>query len=241
MAIRGYEVKSAREQKVVSFADVGVKFAEGEGEEGMFSGYGAVFGNIDSYGDVILKGAFKDSLREAKRSGMWPAMLLQHGGWSSEDMTPIGVWTDLEEDEKGLKVEGKLALNTSRGRDVYELMRMKPRPALSGLSIGYRVKEFEYGTKPTQPRRTLKKVHLLEISPVTFPANPKAGISAVKGAEMTERQLEQVLMRDAGFSAQEAKAMIAGGFKALKGTRDAAPGEVDVVNVLKEAGKLFRS
>ena len=93
-----------------------LKFDATNEKEMVFEGYGAVFGNIDSYGDVIAKGAFKETIREAKATGQWPAMLSQHGGMglSADDMTPIGIWTDMEEDDKGLFMKGKLA-PTARG------------------------------------------------------------------------------------------------------------------------------
>lgn len=189
-----------------------VKFAGGEAEAMTFEGYGAVTGNVDAYGDVIQAGAFAETLTEAKRSGVWPAMLLQHGGWGmgSQDMTPIGIWTEMAEDGKGLKVTGKLA-DTERGREAYALLKMTPRPAITGLSIGYIPKEFELGTKPKEPRRTLKKVDLIEVSLVTFPANPKARISAVKSVdELTSLSEIEDYLRDAGgLSRAEAKRLIA--------------------------------
>lgn len=196
-----------------------VKFAKAEDGtdtgEMIFSGYGAVFGNVDSYGDVIQKGAFKDTLREARKSGNWPAMLMQHGGWGmgADDMTPVGIWTSMEEDDIGLKVEGKLA-DTPRGIEAYKLMKMTPRPAITGMSIGYYAKEFVLGTKPEEPRRLLKKVELVEVSLVTFPANGKARVQAVKNGIPNIRIAEQAL-RDAGFSQKEAKAILAEGFKAV--------------------------
>ncbi|HWO94196.1 MAG TPA: HK97 family phage prohead protease, partial [Dehalococcoidia bacterium] len=180
-----------------------LKFADSDTKEMTFSGYGAVFGNVDSYGDVIQKGAFRETLREAKKSKQFPAMLLQHGGWgvTSEDFTPIGIWTDMEEDDVGLRVEGKLA-DTARGREAYTLLKMTPRPAINGLSIGYRAKEYSLGTKPEEPRRTLKKVDLLEVSLVTFPANPKARVSAVKSIEQlsTLAEAERYLRDACGLS-----------------------------------------
>lgn len=179
-----------------------------------FSGYGAVFGNVDSYGDVIQKGAFKDSLKEAEKSGIYPAMLSQHGGWgmTADDMTPIGLWENLDEDDTGLKLDGIFA-ETQRGTEMYTLMKMTPRPAITGLSIGYIPKEWVVGTKPNEPRRTLKKVELMEISPVTFPANGKARVSSVKSS-LTVRDLERAL-RDVGLTQAEAKALMAGGYKSL--------------------------
>jgi HK97 family phage prohead protease len=196
-----------------------VKFVAGETEAMTFSGYGAVFGNIDSYGDMIQKGAFAATLREAKKTGQWPAMLMQHGGWGmgADDMTPVGIWSSLEEDDIGLKVDGKFA-DTARGREAYALLKMSPRPAITGLSIGYIAKEWGVGTKPDEPRRTLKKIELLEVSLVTFPANPKARIQSVKSG-LTIRAAEQAL-REVGFSQSEAKAILADGFKSIS-SRDA--------------------
>ena len=156
-----------------------------------FEGYGAYFNNIDSYGDAIAPGAFKRTLGEAKRKGIWPAMLLQHGNWiGGDDNMPVGVWTSMKEDENGLVVEGKLA-ETQRGRDAYALLKMGPRPAITGLSIGFFPKKWSMGTKPAEPRRTLEDVELLEVSLVTFPANDKARVTAVKS--FNARDLEAAL------------------------------------------------
>jgi uncharacterized protein len=210
-----------------------LKFAptepDAQTEEMSFTGYGAVFNNIDSYGDMILPGAFAHYLSAVKSGAtVWPIMLLQHGGWemTAEDMTPIGVWTDLAEDGTGLKVAGKLA-DTPRGREIYTLMKMEPRPAIDGLSIGYIAKEWEPRSKPEDPRRQLKRIELMEISPVTFPANGKARVGQVKSGndEMTIRDAEEAL-RDAGFSRKEAKAILAGGFKSMP-LRDAGGDGID--------------
>lgn len=202
---------------------VELKFAPDDTTESgtmTFSGYGAVFGNVDAHGDVIAKGAFAGTLAESKASGMWPAMLSQHGGWSAEDMTPVGVWTEMKEDDHGLYVEGKLA-DTPRGRELYTLMKMQPRPAINGMSIGYRPIEWANREKPDDPRRTLKKIQLVELSLVTFPANGKARITGVKSGEgdITIRDAEEAL-REAGFSRKEAKAILSGGFKSLRDAED---------------------
>jgi len=178
-----------------------------------FEGYGAVFGNVDAYGDVIEPGAFAAYLADVKNGKQsWPAMMLQHGGWgmTAEDLTPIGVWTDLAEDGKGLKVKGRFA-DTPRGREIYQLMKMEPRPAIDGLSIGYIPKEWEQRTKPEDPRRRLKRIDLVEISPVTFPANGKARVDSVKSLEAltSMKEIEDYLREAGGFSRNEAKALIA--------------------------------
>jgi HK97 family phage prohead protease len=156
-------------------------------DSGRIEGYGSVFGNTDSGGDIVAPGAFTNTIREAKTGQKaWPPMLLQHGGTSAVDQTPVGVWTSMEEDNNGLKMEGKLALDTERGRDVYALMKMKPRPALSGLSIGYKVKDWTTAPRGSKARRTLNAVDLVEVSLVTFPANVLATITSVKTSDGTQ-------------------------------------------------------
>jgi hypothetical protein len=75
---------------------------------------------------------------------------------------------------------------------------------------------------------------------VTFPMLETATVSLVKGIALpTEREFERYLTRDAGFSAQQAKAIIADGYKAvLKTERDAGgngDGAVEALNRLAEA------
>lgn len=177
-----------------------------------FEGYGAVFGNVDAYGDVIEAGAFAQFLSAVEKGEQsWPAMLSQHGGFglTADDLTPIGVWTDIAEDGKGLRVKGEFA-DTARGREMYTLMKMSPRPAIDGLSIGYIAKESEPRSKPEDPRRRLKRIDLIEISPVTRPANRLARVSGVKSIEdlASLREAEEFLSA-LGLSKTQAVAFIA--------------------------------
>lgn len=210
------------------FTPLEVKFDAGGSEAMTFSGYGARFGNVDAYGDVIAPGAFAKTLREAKSSGVWPSMLMQHGGFlGGGDSVPIGVWTKMDEDANGLYVEGKLA-DTPRGREAYSLLKMDPRPAISGMSIGYRATEWTMRSKPDEPRRTLKAVDLHEVSLVTFPANSKARVESVKAENGIEtiRQFEEFLRDVGGFSHSAAKAIAASGFKSASDHRDDDESEV---------------
>jgi HK97 family phage prohead protease len=196
-------------------------------EDGVFSGYGAVFGNIDLGLDIVQKGAFKRSLAEHKAAKTMPKLLWQHDTWQ-----PIGIYTDMYEDEKGLYVEGKLALKTIKGAEAYELLLMG---AISGLSIGYNASKYEYDTETYV--RKLIDVDLWECSLVTFAMNPEATVSGVKGAELTEREFEQLLTRDAGFSRSQAIVIINDGFKSLKTTRDAGLSLHDLLGDMKAANQ----
>lgn len=190
-----------------------IKLADPSAGVMSFSGYGAAFNNVDSYGDVIAPGAFAEFLSQVEQGKEpWPAMLSQHGamGLTSEDLTPIGAWTELSEDGKGLKTAGDLA-DTQRGKEMHTLMSMKPRAAIDGLSIGYIAKKWDPRTKPEEPRRTLREIVLMEVSPVTFPANRNARVASVKALEELNRlsDIEDYLREAGGFSRNEAKVLIA--------------------------------
>lgn len=191
-----------------------LKLAQSANADAMtFEGMGAVFGNVDSYGDVIAPGAFSAWLSDVKNERQpWPSMLAQHGGFgmTADDMTPVGIWTELAEDGTGLTSKGKLA-NTPRGNELHQLMKMEPRPAIDGLSIGYIAKEWEPRSKPEDPRRTLKRIDVMEISLVTFPANKLAKVSSVKSIEdmFSLSEIEDYLRDAGGFSRNEAKTLIA--------------------------------
>lgn len=191
-----------------------------------FSGLAAVYGQPDDGRPYAFdRGAFDRPAAEA-RQGRFPAMLLQHGGWdmAADDMLPIGVWTKIEATEAGLRVEGRLA-ETQRGRDVHALMRMEPRPAINGLSIGFRpTRRTEVANaRDGQPRWTIHEIELVEISVVTFPAMSSARVSSVQSAR--ERDLERWLVRDAGLTRREARALLRSGLAGLNALRDA--GEAD--------------
>lgn len=208
---------------------VEVKLAGPGADTGTFSGYGSVFNNTDGHGDMIVPGAFSKSLGEWKARGKWPKMLLQHGGMgvSSDDMMPIGKWTHMEEDARGLRVEGRLfALNTERGQYIYEGLKSGE---LDSLSIGYRVRDGVPGKKPGDPRRTLTDIDLWEVSIVTFPANDKALISSVKSMTLEELREFENALRDEGISRSDAKTAVS----VLKNLRRDAGGADDP---LRDAG-----
>lgn len=216
--------------------DLEVKFAADDAS-GKFSGYGAVFNNVDGGGDVIIGGAFKRTLREWEGKGKFPPMLLQHGGWgtNADDLLPIGRWTAMEETARGLKVTGELfALGTERGTYIHEGLKSG---ALDGLSIGYRVKKFTQGTKPTEPRRKLEDIDLVEVSVVTFPMNDKARVNAVKFDELqTVREVEAYLRDACGMPRRQAAALIAR-IKGLDPRRD-ADDEQDLAGLLEQVQRL---
>jgi hypothetical protein len=220
-----------------------VKFStEKSDPPGTFSGYGAVFNNEDLGGDVIMPGAFTETLGEWKAMGKLPKMLWQHGlGDDADDMLPIGVWSSMEEDDRGLAVKGQLiALNTDRGQTIYEGMQAG---AIDALSITYVATDVLYGQKEGDPFRTIRALDLYEVGPVLFGMNGDALIEEAKAASniKTIRDFETFLRDEGGFSIAAAKAIASGGFKANPTPRDEG-GVADALADLRErAAGIFRN
>ncbi|OYR19543.1 HK97 family phage prohead protease [Brucella thiophenivorans] len=171
--------------------------------DGSFSGYASVFGLPDLGNDIIEKGAFAKSLLTRKSSGV--RMLWQHDAGE-----PIGVWTDIREDARGLYVEGRLAKGVARAREALELMRAG---GLDGLSIGFRTVKARKDARTGL--RHIVEADLWEISVVTFPMLPQARINNLKADLPTIREFERWLTRDAGLSRSAARLVIAKGYSAL--------------------------
>jgi HK97 family phage prohead protease len=161
------------------YAPLEVKFTDAGAPAGIFSGYGAVFGNQDSHGDVIKPAAFAESIAESKTAGRPVPMHLMHRIYGGDGL-PVGVWTKIEEDDHGLKVEGKISgMNTDGGRLLFE--RVKDG-ALGGLSIGYKVRPGGAiaGKNAGEPKRTLTNLDLKEISLVDSPSNALSRVDQIK-------------------------------------------------------------
>lgn len=174
-------------------------------ETGSVEGYGSVFGNVDQGGDIVAKGAFTESLKDKM-----PKML-----WGHDSFAPaIGVWQTAKEDDHGLLLQGQINMESAMGQEVHSALKMG---AIDGLSIGFMTKESDTDKGGIT---TLKEVDLWEVSFVNFPMNVEARVDAVKAkiisGTVTKRELEN-LLRDAGFPAQQAKAIVADGYAGLKG------------------------
>lgn len=199
------------------------------GDDGTVEGYGSVFGERDSYDDVIAQGAFVDSLQAHKAAGTMPAMLWQHDG-----AAPIGIWTEMVEDSKGLRIKGQLALETTLGKEAHALLKLG---ALNGLSIGFVSKQWTYDRDTDV--RTLTEVDLWEVSLVTFPANGKARVTHVKAAdELAAPKDAERLLRDAGFSKSDATAFVSRVMRMGEARRESAD---STAAAMRAADRLLKS
>lgn len=186
------------------------------GAEGslQFSGYASVFDGLDSYGDTIKAGAYKNTLVDRER----PVQLRwNHFG------PVIGKLTEMYEDEKGLFVSGELTKGHSVAEDTAALLR---HGAISGLSIGYSVKDSEQ----QGVARVLKDIELFEISIVETPADNNAHIQTVKSA--TDLKDVEAILRQKGFSQKEATAIVAK-VKKIHGEREEEKQKTTELETLK--------
>lgn len=199
-------------------------------DAGEFEGYGAVFGNVDNGGDVLVSGCFSNSLIKVPAERV--KMLWQH-----DPSSVIGKFTEMREDAKGLWCAGRLNLKIQKAAEAYELLK---DGSIDGMSIGYRTTKDEVDR--AMGVRRLLAVDLMEISIVTFPMNGNALVQRVKSGDLpTEREIEELLTRDAGLSSKMAKAFIAKGYKALKTERDAGGSDDAAMAALQDLTRLFRA
>lgn len=174
-------------------------------EDGSFSGYASIFGNVDRGADVVERGAFKEIIRNEEGK----VVVL----WQHSQREPIGV-ADVRQDEKGLYFDASLVLEDPTARKARAHMLAK---SVRGMSIGYDVLKDEI----KEGIRYLKEIRLWEISLVTFGMNQMAGVDYAKSADQVSniREYEE-LLREAGFPRAAAKKLASGGWPALDGQRD---------------------
>ena len=152
---------------------------------GSFEGYASLFGVPDLSRDIVVAGAFRETIL---KSGPESVRLL----WQHDPSEPIGIWTALQEDSKGLFARGRLNLETQRGRELDALIR---QGAVNGLSIGFRTKRARRNANGFG--RDLLAVDLWEISLVTFPLLPDARLMRASQNHMPT-SLDALIRRASG-------------------------------------------
>jgi len=200
------------------------------GDQGSFTAYGSVFGNIDLHRDIVVPGAFEKSLSRHKSNGTMPSMLWQH------DMRQvIGKYSDMREDEKGLLLEGELFIDSPihQAKEAHYLMKAK---AVTGFSIGFNIPKGGQEYDEDKDCWEIKEIDLVEVSLVTYPANQQARLETVKSAMETPKFFERFL-RDAGLSRIQAKSLMSGGYGVMCESRDV---DADAnTEAIKAAQRLF--
>lgn len=149
--------------------------------EGTITAYASVFGNVDSYGDVVIPGAFEETLGEWQKSGNTIPLLYGHD--FKDPFSNIGGVTSAVEDAHGLKITAQLDLDNPKARQVYNLLKAK---RLSQMSFAFDVVEGSWGEREQQEVYELKKVKLYEVSVVPIGANQETSIIDVKSVVAEE-------------------------------------------------------
>lgn len=168
-----------------------------DADKRIISGYASTY-DLDQGGDIIVRGAFSKTLEtNAKRVKVL---------WQHNSQMPIGRPVSMKEDDRGLYVESYIA-KTRQGDEALELAR---EGIIDSMSIGYMVRESDYKDDGV---RVIKELDLMEYSLVTWPMNESAIITGVKSLEV--REIERVL-REAGLSRSQAKAIACAGIKSLR-------------------------
>ena len=145
--------------------------AEKEGGILHIKAYALAFGNIDSWGDIIMPGACDDFLKSADADRM--AFCWQH-----DRHTVIGIITDKGVDDYGMWIEADI-LPTTAGKDAALLLKSG---AVKEFSIGWRPDKYHYEKREGYDYdiRILEAITVYEVSPVTIAANPRAIIVSAK-------------------------------------------------------------
>ena len=168
-------------KKDLRFNTFKIKEIKEDGDDLIIEGYGAAFNNIDSYGDVIRKGAFA---KTSKERGDRIAFCYQH-----DIRNPIGKIQEIKEDDFGLRVAVKVS-------NAEEEIKTKVREKiLQEMSIGYVVVNANSAVIDGADVFELTEIRLYEISLVTVAANEKARITSMKSEQGREDFIDEEIDR----------------------------------------------
>lgn len=211
-------IKSERSYSTGSIEKIDLKLAS---ETHDIAGYGAVYNRVDRGNDIITPGAFDESLKTVR-----PQMLYQH-----DQSKVLGVWDEYFSDEYGLRVSGRINGEKALGIEVASDIKMG---SLDSLSIGYRVTERSFEGDV----RLIHKAELLEVSVVAIAMQPLARLDAKAAAELTDRDIESLLMQDAGLSRTVARNLMRNGVEGLRTKQDAGSDLSELVELISARTKL---
>ncbi|HAT6345319.1 TPA: HK97 family phage prohead protease [Aeromonas hydrophila] len=139
-------------------------------DDGSFECYGSVFNHEDYASEVVLMGAFAESIKHHHEIGTAPLFL-----WDHRHDVILGRWTSFEEDEIGLRLKGQFNLETDDGLLRYKQLKARD---LNGFSIGY-----SYSIEDAEVKdgiTYLSKLDLMEVSLVPFPCNDLSQLLSIK-------------------------------------------------------------
>ena len=192
--------------------------------DGVISGYASVFNIVDECGDIILDTAYDDILNNI----IMPKMFYNH----NSNTIPIGVWQSLSKDSKGIRVVGTLNLELEKSRDIYSAIK---QGAIDGLSVCIEVSDYELAEDGT---RIIKSIaNIPEISICVYPANLEARLDIKSKLNKTNSLSDyEKILREAGFSRQEATYFVSSLKAKIYDERDTQSKMSEIYNILSRTG-----
>lgn len=154
--------------------------AIGDDDSGLFQAYASVFDNVDSYGDVVIAGAFIDSLNEYGSQGKGIPLYWRHR--MDDPFMNLGATTEAREDDHGLWTECQFDLTNETAKQVYKLVKEE---RVRQMSFAYDIVEAAWVERKAEEGGSyyeLRKLKIHEISIVPVGANQETEILAVKSA-----------------------------------------------------------
>lgn len=160
-------------------ASIRVKAGPDDGlDEGQFTAYASVFGNKDSYGDVVQPGAFAKTLAGwAAKDAVIPLLF---GHRMDDPDFNIGHVVSAAEDDHGLLVTAQLDLENPKAVQTYRLLKGR---RIDQMSFAYDV--LAGGPAKSEENGdyySLDELELYEVSVVPIGANQETEVLAVKAA-----------------------------------------------------------
>ena len=194
-----YVRRRNREGAVVETKKFAVKAPEGADGVRSFEGYASTWTTTpDSYGDIVEKGAFAETLASLKASGKALPVL-----WAHEYYDPasfVAKVVDIEEDDHGLRVRGEF-FDDPESLKVHRLLQER---VVSEMSFAFDIEGFEQVNVGDLQVRKLTKLNLYEVSIVMFGANSDTSIESVKvGERFTAEEIVALKEIAASKSADE--------------------------------------
>ena len=171
-------------------------------ESGTFTCYGNTKHNKDHAGDRPMDGCYTKSVGNHKAKGTMPKMLWSH----NPSILPVGAYSKMEEDVKGLKMTGKLS-ETTMGKDIKILAKDN---ALNSFSIGYIEVKSKYN--PETETNDLYELDIKEVSWVNFACDENAMLESIKShmddGELPSKRELQNFLREKGLSKSQAEKIV---------------------------------
>jgi hypothetical protein len=169
--------------EIKAFQAVDVKAISGDDADGTFEAVVAVFGNVDSFGDRVEPGAFKESLAKGFPPCVWSHV------WNEP---PIGATLEASETAEGLLIKSRLFLDENeRAREVYAGLKNvggDGRPVLREFSFAYDILDAEWVTEDGEEIFSLKRLDLIEVGPCLKGVNDQTRLVGVKGIDRVRPQ-----------------------------------------------------